>query len=954
MSDNNNERWRRINELLNSALDKADGEREAWLRAECGDDAELLSEVMSLLAFDAEKTGGVRGSIEALASDLHDTAESTYVGERVGNYRITKKLAEGGMGIVFLAEHAADDFDQQVAVKILPQHRLDSTAGRRFVEERRILAGLEHPNIARMIDGGTLPSGVPFIVMEYVDGKAIDAWCREEGLDNDAIIDLVGQVCDAVHYAHKKLVIHRDIKPGNILVSREGIPKLLDFGIAKLLDPSEMSPEQTRAEHRALTPMYASPEQIEGLPITTAADVYGLGLLLYRLLTGHMPYAPTGPTPRELEAAILFQTPERPSTVVVASAITGRDVRWRRRQQKALRGELDTILLTALRKDPERRYDSIQAFHDDLLRYREHRPIQARADSPFYVLGKFLRRHRLPVGLATAAVLAGIVMTSYYTHRLQIERDTAEGTAAFLQQLFEARNPYQRNKDGLTVETLLNEGIEKLENDESLSPLVRARLLTTISLVLQNLGELEQSEAMVSEALQVVDAARGLDAADSFNPLRVLLQIRISQARYDAAKELGERLNAVAEKHFGEMSPEAAQATHMMWVVAYRTANYEDMVSWGEKTYAIRKSIYEPDDMAVAAGANALGITYWQRDDLDKASEYYAESRRIQNAQPERNDMQYATLLHNLGLIYNDSGRYEDAIESYRESIAIRKAAGAEKDPVLPMTLYSLAHSLSEYGDEVAAHEVYLETVERQAAVAGPETHMVAYALTGQGIFLESINAPKKAGPILEEADRIYSKLFDEPHFDQAATWVGLGYVAMHNGDYDTARALMDRALELRQANNGADNPGTVRTRNAIGRLEYERGNLDGAAEVLESALALYDAGNDSTHPFVAEASTWLGRVRLAQGAPDAAVALLEEAVRLGEAEHLPSHVDNVRRRLWLAEARVANGDETARSDANAARRELAGIEANWAAALADNPVPSPGALLDGAPGEAS
>jgi len=218
----------------------------------------------------------------------------------------------------------------------------------------------------------------------------------------------------------------------------------------------------------------------------------------------------------------------------------------------------------------------------------------------------------------------------------------------------------------------------------------------------------------------------------------------------------------------------------------------------------------------------------------------------------------------------------------------------------------------------------------------------------------ESINAPKKAGPILEEADRIYSKLFDEPHFDQAATWVGLGYVAMHNGDYDTARALMDRALELRQANNGADNPGTVRTRNAIGRLEYERGNLDGAAEVLESALALYDAGNDSTHPFVAEASTWLGRVRLAQGAPDAAVALLEEAVKLGEAEHLPSHVDNVRRRLWLAEARVANGDETARSDANAARRELAGIEANWAAALAENPVPSPGALLDGAPGEAS
>ncbi|MEM9688304.1 MAG: serine/threonine-protein kinase [Pseudomonadota bacterium] len=954
MSDNKNERWQRIDDLVNGALSQAEQERDAWLLSECGDDTELFDEVMSLLAFDAEKTGGVRGSIEALASDLRETAESMYIGERVGNYRITRKLAEGGMGIVFLAEHAADDFDQQVAVKILPQHRLDSTAGRRFVEERRILAGLEHPNIARLIDGGTLPSGVPFIVMEYVDGKAIDAWCRDEGLDNEAIIDLVAQVCNAVHYAHRKLVIHRDIKPGNILVNRDGVPKLLDFGIAKLLDPGEMNPEQTRAEHRALTPMYASPEQIEGLPITTAADVYGLGLLLYRLLTGHMPYAPTGPTPRELEDAILSQTPERPSTVVVAAGTEeGRDERWRRRQQKALRGELDTILLTALRKDPERRYGSVQSLRDDLQRYREHRPIQARGDSPVYVLGKFLRRHRLPVGLAAAAVLAGIIMTSYYTHRLQIERDTAEGTAAFLQQLFEARDPYQRNKDGLTVETLLTEGIEKLESDESLSPLVRARLLTTISLVLRNLGELEQSETTVNEALEIIAADRGADAAESFNPLRVLFEIRLRQARYDEAKELGERLNALASEHHGDLSPEAAQATHVLWIVAYRTANYDDMVTWGEKTYAIRTSIYEPNDMAIAAGATALGITYWQRDDLDKASRFYAESRRIQNAQPERNDMQYAGLLHNLGLIYNDSGRYEQAIESYSEAVAIRKAAGAEKDPVLPLTLYSLAHSLSEYGDDVAAHTVYLETVQRQAAVAGPETHMVAYALTGQGMFLESINAPDIARPILEEADRIYSQLFDEPHFDQASTWIGLGYVSMRNGDYDAARALMNRALALREAKNGAENPGTVRTRNAIGRLEYERGNFDVAAEMLESALALYDAGDDSTHPFAAEASTWLGRVRLAEGAPDAAVVLLEKAVQLGEARNLPSHVENVRRRLWLAEARLASGDDSAQSDANDARRELERIEADWAAALTAHPVPSLDTLLSGMLGEA-
>jgi serine/threonine-protein kinase len=954
MSDNT--RWERVNELVNQALDRPAAEREAWLRDECGDDAELLEEVTSLLVFDAEKTGGVRGSIEALADDLRSTAESTYVGERVGNYRITKKIAEGGMGIVFLAEHAADDFDQQVAIKLLPQHQLDSAASRRFVEERRILAGLEHPNIARLIDGGTLASGVPFIVMEYIDGKTIDRHCEFEDLDNDAIIDLIAEVCDAVDYAHRKLVIHRDIKPGNILVNADGVPKLLDFGIAKLLDPTDLDPEQTRVEHRALTPMYASPEQLEGLPITTAADVYGLGLLLYRLLTGHMPYSPTGPTPRELEAAILSQTPERPSTAVIEQDTSSprRDERWRRRQHKALRGELDIILLTALRKDPERRYGSVAALRGDLERYREHRPIVARSDSPLYVFGKFLRRHRWPVAIATAVVIAGILTVSYYTTRLQIERDTAQQTAAFLQDLFEARDPYQRNKGGLTVETLLTEGIEKLEQDETLSPLVRARLLTTISQVLKNLGQLEQAEGMVMDAISIVETAKSEDSAELFNPLRVLTDIRIKQARYGDAKALGTRLMEVTERTQGRRSPEAAQATHSLWLIAYRAGDYDEMVDWGEQTYAIRKAIYAEDDIARATGANALGVTYWRQGDLDKAAEYYAESARIQNAQPERNDMKYASLLHNLGLVYNNSGRYEQAIDTYREAIAIHKEAGSDEDPYLPLTFYSLAHSLAAHGDDDGAHRTYLEAVRRQAAVAGRETHMLAYALTGHGMFLESINAPELAKPLLEEANRIFEALFDEPHGDQAATWIGLGYVAMRDGDFDRARLLMDQALAMREANDGAENPTTIRTRNAIGRLEFERGNFAAAADILEAALALYEAGDDETHPFIAEASTWLGRVRLAEGDTAAAVMLLEDAVKLGQAKQSIAHVDNIRRRLWLAEARVANGDATAQAEAATLQAELADIEAGWQETLAQNPVPPLDELLNGSPEESS
>ena len=944
MSDT--ERWQRVDELMNAALDKPSGERESWLRETCGDDEALFNEVLSLLAFDAEKTGDVRGSIEALAGDLSRTAESTYIGERVGQFRITKKLAEGGMGVVFLGERADDQFEQHVAIKLLPQHRLDEVSSQRFVEERRILAGLEHPNIARLIDGGSLGDGVPFIVMEFVDGQPIDTYCRENNLDNDAIIELVSHVCDAVGYAHRKLVIHRDIKPGNILVNEQGEPKLLDFGIAKLLDPAEVNPELTRAENRALTPMYASPEQIEGLPITTAADVYGLGLLLYRLLTGQMPYAPTGPTPRELENAILSQTPERPSTVVVAS--DAGDARWQRRQQRALRGELDTILLTALRKDPERRYSSVAALRDDLQRFREHRPILARGDSPFYVLGKFLYRHRLPVGLTATALLAGLLTVNHYTNELEIERDTAQETAAFLQELFEARNPYQRNKEGLTVETLLEEGIAKLDADDSLSPLVRARLLTTISQVLQNLGRPEKANDMVMEAITLVERTEGENAAELFNPLRILMRLRIVQAQYDKASALGERLNAIAVDAYGEQSPQTAQSSHMLWLAAYRRGDYEAMNHWGETTYAIRKAIYAPDDMAIAAGSNALGITYWRQDELDKAGSYYEESARVLNAQAERNDMQYASLLHNLGLIYNDSGRYEKAIETYRESIAIHKAAGSEDGPMLPLTMYALAHSLEEYGDDIAAHRAYIETVTRQAAVAGPETHMVAYALTGHGMFLESIGATDLAGPILDEANRIFGVVFDEPHNDQAATWVGMGYVAMREGAWDEAREHMERALAMREEHDGVENPSTVRTRNALGRLAFERGDYAAAADTLQQAIDLYAAGDHAEHPFAADAYAWLGRTRLAQGQPAEAVTLLQRAVALGEADQSPAHVDNVRRRLWLAEARVAGGETDAEKALQEARGELTGIQKLWQKALSDYPVPPVEELLNG------
>jgi tetratricopeptide (TPR) repeat protein len=261
--------------------------------------------------------------------------------------------------------------------------------------------------------------------------------------------------------------------------------------------------------------------------------------------------------------------------------------------------------------------------------------------------------------------------------------------------------------------------------------------------------------------------------------------------------------------------------------------------------------------------------------------------------------------------------------------------------------MYSLAHALNQNGDTAAAHSMFLETVPRQVAVAGPETHMVAYALSGQGLFLESVNAPELARPILEESERIFRTVFDEPHADQVATWIGLAYLAINDGDYVAARDLLQRALTIRTAANGPDSPSTLRAQTALARLEFERGDYDTAESILSEILATYAKGADAEHPFAVEAMTWLGRTRLRQGNAAAAVSVLEQALKLGLHRSSAGHVENVQRRLWLAEARVALGQSDARDELQRARNELATIEAEWKTMLAELPVPTIEELLD-------
>jgi eukaryotic-like serine/threonine-protein kinase len=424
-----NARFLRCEELFHEAAALAENEREGFLLRSCPEDPELRADVERLLAAHARAGDFISTPAIAAAGQWAEDDQSL-VGRLVGPYRVVRELGRGGMGAVYLAERADGQYEQRVALKIIKRGMDTEHVLARFRAERQILASLDHPNIARLLDGGSTDQGVPFFVMEYIEGEPIDVWANRRALPVDERLQLFLQVCGAVSYAHQRLVVHRDIKPLNILVTAEGVPKLLDFGIAKVLQEGADEATSTVTGMRLLTPEYASPEQVEGQHATTVSDVYALGVVLYELLTGRSPYRLRSRTPLDVVEAVRTTDPERPSAV-------GGTEKLRRR----LRGDLDTILLTALRKEPARRYQSVERFAGDVRRHLDGLPVRARPDTFGYRAGKFVRRNRVPVAagvLLALALVGGTAATAYQAEQARVAQARAERRFADVRKLANA------------------------------------------------------------------------------------------------------------------------------------------------------------------------------------------------------------------------------------------------------------------------------------------------------------------------------------------------------------------------------------------------------------------------------------------------------------------------------------------------------------------------------------
>lgn len=553
------ERWQQVKAIFDRAVECDPAAREDVIREQCGRDEELLRQVEALLASDRETTSLLDHPVmaalvsEGAAAAATAAAVDPMIGRSIGPYRVIREIGRGGMGCVYLAQRADDQFRRRVALKAVNPALVDSHTLHRFENERQTLASLDHPNIIKLIDGGTTEDGLPWLVMDYVEGEVIDRYCATHKLSIAERLRLFRTVCGAVHYAHQNLVIHRDLKPGNVLVTPEGVPKLLDFGIAKLLRPkfSFHTVGHTRTDLQPMTPHFASPEQIRGLPVTTSSDIYSLGVLLYCLVTGRHPYQLKTNSLLELERAICETDPEKPSTTIKESRLDGPN--GAKPREEGAGEDLDMIVLKAMRKEPQRRYASAEHFSEDVRRLLEGRPVMARKDTWGYRFSKLVSRHKPGTAVAAAAVVA-LLVTGLFADReyLQARRRSAE-LRQFTQIVLNVDEGSQSSRTE-TRANLLARAVESLDHlsgeakgDADLQlDLVRAYVnMADVqgNLYTANLGNTAVAEGMYRKALAI---AEDLQRTDSKNPAGNLVEVaRCNRKLGDILLARGDRAGAL-------------------------------------------------------------------------------------------------------------------------------------------------------------------------------------------------------------------------------------------------------------------------------------------------------------------------------------------------------------------------------------------------------------------------
>ncbi len=882
-------RWRAVESLFADALAQPARQRAAWLTERCGDDAVLEAEVIGLLAADELVHGAA-----LVGETFGDEGDGPIVRGEKCRYRLLDRLGEGGTSTVYLAipQQAGDgaevprttavtscsegpgsrsdvNGEAHVAVKIL-RGELDAATAQRFVTEARVLAYLDHPAIARLVDSGTTESGRPFVVTAFVRGEPIDRYCHRQNLDIRARLRLFLDVCEAVREAHQALVIHRDLKPGNVLVREDGQPVLLDFGLARWFgSPGALRAGAAPTEtcNRMLTLCSASPEQIRGEPLTTATDVYGLGVLLYRLLAGRAPFAAWHDRPAELARAICERDALPPSRAVGEPARlrtdpmdtdesdgeTERLVIWSDRWARRLRGDLDAIVATAMRKRAKHRYPSVGRLADDIRRHLDGRPIRARRAGLWIRAGKLLRRHRVAAtaGLTLAVgLLIALATALVQEQRMAEQRNRAEQALSFLVGMLRSADPARAGGKTVTARQMLDTGAERVQTELADQPDLQARLLGAVGSVYLSIGAAEQADAMLSRALALRRTLYGdhvhVELAESLNSLA---DLRVDQGRYPEAEELYREALAQRRTLHGSRHLEVVTSLRGLSNALRGQARYEEAAQGYREAMTLLEALSATDSADAGDTLNDHAMLLHDRADFDGAQRLYRAAldlrrklfagdhpsvsdslhnlasllrsqRRFAEAVPlfeeslamaerlhGRDSASLSAIVQNLGMIALEEADHARAEAYFSRALAIDRAAWEHNHPQIATNVYHLGLVAQRQGDVTGAEPLFRQAIDSYRQTLGDDHPWLAFPLVAYGVLLVETGRSAEAEAVLGESLTIRRQVLDDDHWLVAESENAYAWCLWHLGRRQEARPMLAASLEHLRAALSPDDP---------------------------------------------------------------------------------------------------------------------------------------------------
>ncbi len=832
------EKWNKIEMLCYEAIDLEGKDRQTYLLNSCGDDKELYTEVMSLL--EQVNIGSLPQPFVHIRPSSVFKDEKSLSEQMIGPYRLIREIASGGMGQVYLAVRNDEQFKRYVALKVIRKELVDEHILNRFYEERQILASLNHPHIARLFDGGTTDEEIPWFAMEYVDGVPVTDYLAQRKASIETRIRMFLKICAAVQYAHQNLVIHRDLKPENILINEEGDPKLLDFGIAKLIS-FELKTNRTQFQHRIMTPEYASPEQVRHDPITTASDVYALGVLLYKLLTGSLPYEFQKRTPVAIENTVCNTIPELPSSK------TGSNI---------IKGDLDSIIMKSLKKDPSERYSSAEQLAGDLNRYLENRPVLAQKDSIGYQARKFVSRNKWSI--AISAVIAMLVVTFAIVTFVQSkaiqaraveaeqQRERAEQISLFLTNLFELVNPDEAQDNALSAVELLQRGAERVETEFGDQPQQQADLYLAISDVFESLGSFDEALHLAKKANKLLNEFHEdihPEIARSLNSIGWVYRQKTDFAQADSflTAALTMRRNLYGSGH-----PDVARSLNDLAVLKQSMGDYTATDSLLKESIEIRKTLSEEPSEAVGVALSNYAALKYGIGDFEAAENLMKEAVEILLITAGDSDMQTANAMSNLAAIMMVQQKNESALDYYQQALEVRLKILGPDHPDIASSYAHLGNLHRGTGNYGEAEELLTKAFELRSDVLGKNHEQTIDTYRLLGLLYDSKGEFETAVAHYNKAIDGYRNLTPSGNPELAEALHNLGALFLNNSKPGNAEPLLRDALYMREKILGKSHSLTITSMINLGMSLSKINKITESKTLLSSGLEMLDeTGND-------------------------------------------------------------------------------------------------------------